>query len=106
VLYRVLELDRPQHDCSAAYVIVQQYSFLTFVLLRLPFHKLRFGARINMLLFIFFFFNIIIIIFSGTAAQHGLWPPRPRGFLITHNDAPQLVKLLWMSEQLVAETST
>jgi hypothetical protein len=37
---------------------------------------------------------IIIIIISGSAAQHGLWHPRPRGFLITHNDAPQLVGLL------------
>jgi amino acid transporter len=49
---------------------------------------------------------IIIIIFSGTAAQHGLSPPRPRGFLITQNDAPQSVGLLWTSDQLVAETST
>jgi hypothetical protein len=29
-----------------------------------------------------------------------------RGFLITQNDAPQSVGLLWMSDQLVAETST
>jgi hypothetical protein len=49
---------------------------------------------------------IIYIIFSGTAAQRGLWPPRSRGFLITHNDAPQSVELLWTSDQLVAETST
>ena len=52
---------------------------------------------------------IIIIIFfslSGYAAQRGLWPPRPRGFLITHNDAPQSVGPLWTSDQLVAETST
>jgi hypothetical protein len=48
----------------------------------------------------------IIIIFSGTVAQRGLWPPRSRGFLITHNDAPQLVGLLWTSDQSVAETST
>jgi hypothetical protein len=26
--------------------------------------------------------------------------------LITHNNAPQLVELLWTSDQLVAETST
>jgi hypothetical protein len=55
------------------------------------------------------FFNpiiIIIIIFSGSAAQRGLCPPRPRGFLITHNDAPQSVGLLWTSDQLVGETST
>jgi hypothetical protein len=37
---------------------------------------------------------IIIIIISGTAAQRGLWPPRSRGFLLTHNDAPQSVGLL------------
>jgi hypothetical protein len=48
---------------------------------------------------------IIIIIFSGSAAQHGLWPPRSRGFLITHNDTPKSVGLLWTSDQLVAETS-
>jgi len=29
-----------------------------------------------------------------------------RGFVITHNDAPQSVGLLWTSDQLVAETST
>jgi hypothetical protein len=27
-------------------------------------------------------------------------------FVITHNDAPQSVRLLWTSDQLVAETST
>jgi hypothetical protein len=52
----------------------------------------------------------------GSAAQRGLWPPvalQPsagygllvRGFMITH-DAPQLVGLLWTSDQLVAETTT
>jgi hypothetical protein len=49
---------------------------------------------------------IIIIVFSGSAAQRGLWPPCSRGFLITHNDAPQSVGLLRTSDQLVAETST
>jgi hypothetical protein len=44
--------------------------------------------------------------FSGSAAQHGLWPPRSRGFVITHNDAPQSVGLIWASDQLVAKTST
>ena len=41
-------------------------------------------------------------------------PPHPsgpgsihyRGFLITHNDAPHSVGLLWTSDQSVAETST
>jgi hypothetical protein len=48
---------------------------------------------------------IIIITFSGSAAQRRLWPPRPRGLLITH-DALQSVGLLWTSDQFVAETST
>jgi hypothetical protein len=42
----------------------------------------------------------------GSAAQSGLWPPRSRGFVITHNDAPESVGLLWTNDQLVAETST
>jgi hypothetical protein len=46
------------------------------------------------------------IIFSGSAAQHRLWPAGPGGFVITHNDVPQSVELLWTSEQFVAETST
>jgi hypothetical protein len=60
----------------------------------------------------------LIIISSGSAAQRGLWHPvalQPsagygllvlRGFLITHNDAPQSVGHLWTSDQPVAETST
>jgi hypothetical protein len=47
-----------------------------------------------------------------------LWPPvalqpsagygllESRGFLVTHNDTPHSVGLLWTSDQLVAETST
>jgi hypothetical protein len=35
-----------------------------------------------------------------------IWPPHSRGFLITHNDAPQSVGVLWTSDQPVAETST
>jgi len=56
------------------------------------------------------------IFFSISATTHcgfvfcsplaGLYPPPVRGFLITHNDAPQLVGLLWTSDQSVAETST
>jgi hypothetical protein len=37
---------------------------------------------------------IIIIIFSGSEAQRGLWPSRPRDLLITHNDAPESTGLL------------
>jgi hypothetical protein len=49
---------------------------------------------------------IIIVTFSGTAAQRGLWPPCSQDFLITHNYAPQSVGLLWISDQLIAKTST
>jgi hypothetical protein len=49
---------------------------------------------------------IVVVVVSGTAVQHGLWPPRSRGFLIGHNDEPQSVGLLWTSDQLVAEIST
>jgi hypothetical protein len=49
---------------------------------------------------------MLIIIFPGSAAQRGLWPLRPGSFLITNNDAPRSVGLLWTSDQLVAETST
>jgi hypothetical protein len=53
----------------------------------------------------------------GCAAQYRLMPPvalQPSAgygplvdevFVITHNSAPQSVGLLWISDQLVAETS-
>jgi hypothetical protein len=42
----------------------------------------------------------------GAADQRVPWTPRSWRFSITHNDAPQLVGLLWTSDQSVAETST
>ena len=51
-------------------------------------------------IYIFFFFS------CGAAAQRGPGSPHSWGFLITHNDASESVGLLWMSDQLVAETST
>jgi hypothetical protein len=50
--------------------------------------------------------TVQLFIFSSSAAKRGIWPPRSRGFLITHNDAPQSVGFLWTSDQFVAETST
>jgi hypothetical protein len=49
---------------------------------------------------------IIIVIISGSAAKRGLWPPRPRGFLITHNDAPQSIGLLWTNVRVVTNIHT
>jgi hypothetical protein len=54
-------------------------------------------------LFVFLALQPIVVIFSQPSS--GLLPPRFRGFLITHNDTPQSVGLLWMSDQSVAETS-
>ena len=54
----------------------------------------------HQMLYLFFWFVF------GAKAPSGPRPPHSRGFWITHNDAPQLVGLLWMSDQLVAETST
>jgi hypothetical protein len=48
---------------------------------------------------------LIMIISSDSAAQRGLWPPRPRDCLITH-DVPHSVGLLWTSDPLVAATAT
>jgi hypothetical protein len=45
----------------------------------------------------YYYYFFFFIIFSCTVAQHGLWPPRPRGLFITHKDAPQSVGLLWTS---------
>jgi len=52
--------------------------------------------------------NIILIIFLfwGQQPPSGPGPPQSRNFLITHNDAPQSVGLLWTSDRPVAETST
>ena len=36
----------------------------------------------------------------------GPGPPNTLGVLITHNDAPQPLGLLWTSDQLVTQTST
>ena len=46
----------------------------------------------------------IVVVFSQPGS--GLYSPRFRGFVITHNDAPQSVGLPWTSDQSVAETST
>jgi hypothetical protein len=42
----------------------------------------------------------IVVVFSQSGS--GILPTRFRGFLITHNDAPQSVGLLWTSDQSVA----
>ena len=54
-------------------------------------------------LFVFLALQPIVVVFSQPGS--GLYLPRVRVFLITHNDTPQSVGLLWTSDQLVAETT-
>ena len=60
------------------------------------------------LIFLYFFFyrryNPLWVCIHRPLA--GFKPPRIRGFLITHNDAPQSVGIPWTSDQYVAKTST
>jgi hypothetical protein len=46
---------------------------------------------------------IVVFVFSATASS-GPGPHQSRALLITHNDEPHSVGLLWTSDQLVAET--
>jgi hypothetical protein len=48
--------------------------------------------------------NLLFSLALKLSAGYGLLVSR--GFVITHNDAPQSVGLLWTSDQLVVETST
>jgi hypothetical protein len=61
-------------------------------------------AFMMLLLFVYLALQPIAVVFSQPGS--GLYPPHFRGFLITHNDTPQSVGLLWTSNQSVAETST
>jgi len=49
--------------------------------------------------------RFVCLFFDTTAPQWARASSFTR-FLITHNDAPQSVGLLWTSDQLVAETTT
>ena len=52
-----------------------------------------------------FCLSVCLFVFGATAPS-GTGPHYSRSYLITHNDAPQSVGLLWTSDQLVAEIST
>jgi hypothetical protein len=49
---------------------------------------------------------MVIIFFLALQPRAGYGLLVSQRFLITHNDVPQSVGLLWTSDQLVAETST
>jgi len=50
--------------------------------------------------------ELLFVCFWCESPPSGPGPPHSWGFRITHDDAPQLVQLLWMSDQPVAETCT
>jgi len=50
--------------------------------------------------------KIIFSLFDATAPHWARASSFTKFLYHTHNDAPQSVGLLWMSDQLVAETST
>jgi hypothetical protein len=47
-----------------------------------------------------------LLFYHGATDPSGSGPPHYRDFMITHNDAPQSVGLVWTSDQPIAETST
>jgi hypothetical protein len=64
-----------------------------------------FGFKLLYCLFVFLPLQpIVVVFFHSPVAGFSLLVFR--GFLMTHNDAPQSVGLLWTSDQSVAETST
>jgi hypothetical protein len=48
----------------------------------------------HFIIFIILLLDFVYFFSQGAAAQHGLWPPHSRGFLIIHNDAKLSVELL------------
>ena len=51
-----------------------------------------------------YFYIIFYLFLSAATAQRGPGLPHARGFLITHNDTPVLVGILWTKDRPVAET--
>jgi hypothetical protein len=64
------------------------------------------GAISRMVEFISVYFLYFLLFSLALQPSVGYGLLVTGGFLITHNDAPHSVGLLWTSEQLVAETST
>jgi hypothetical protein len=64
----------------------------------------RITHTVEITVFVFLFFLALLdclFVCHGAAAQRGPWPPHSRGFLITHNDAPQSAGLLWTRLYLI-----
>jgi hypothetical protein len=85
---------------SYTYAVYAQYSYYMFQ----P-HWWPSSARSTIIIIIIIIIIITIISLAlQPSAGYGLLVTG--GFVITHNDAPQAVGLLWTSDQLVAGTST
>jgi hypothetical protein len=54
----------------------------------------------------YYYFSLYLCLFLALQPSAGYGLLATRGFVITHNDAPQSVGILWTSDQFVAETST
>ena len=64
----------------------------------------RYGLNID-IKFRFICLFVCLFVFGATTPQLDSASSFLR-FLVSHNDAPELVRLLWTNDQLVAETST
>jgi hypothetical protein len=84
---------------------------MTFLDLGEAFHRVNRNQlwqilNINGISYHFVFLGLQPIVGVFLQPGSGLHSPRVRGFLLTHNDAPQSEGLLWTRDQSVAETST
>jgi hypothetical protein len=74
---------------------------------RMMTNRLIYGTtRLFGCLFSWFVVVVVVVVSLALQPSAGYGLLVTRSFLITHNDAPQSVGLLWTSDQLVAETST
>ena len=99
---RTLEPDRPQHDHQSVCVFATAF-FCHVILIPLSFPQGKIRPSLKKTVISIYFYLLFSVALQPSAG-YGLFVPR--GVLITHNDAPQSVGLLWTSDQLVAETST
>jgi hypothetical protein len=95
-----LTADTDRHHAAGHTTVSSIANSTFFVLLR----NISNYIITNNQMFVFLALQSIVVVFAQPGS--GLYPPRFRGFLITHNDAPQSAGLLWTRDQSVADTST
>ena len=96
--------------CFSRFIFLLHIPYSCFYALKLLkvtyFSGQKASPRFSIFPFMFLFVCLFVCLFFAQQPPSGPGPSRSRGFLISHNDAPQSVGLLWTSDQLVAETST